>query len=327
MNRPCTARDIMVTDLVLLSPDLHVFDGIAHLLRSDITGAPVVDDNQQFLGVFSEKCCMSVLTVTAELAAQDNGTAPVSVKARDFMANALLTFAPDVNVFDAIGSLLKKRVSGAPVVNANNEFLGVLSERYSMRAVVDAAYDQLPAGQISAFMNRDAGRLVSEEASVLDIAEMFLSMHYRRVVVTRNGQVVGQISRRDVLRAEHHLAKSVRNCERKLLDRSKRIARSDINDERPTSRLPSPEIRAFMDTRARTITEDTDLLGMAHLFLTTNYRRFPVLRDGRLVGQVSRRDLLQTIHDSLDVSPERGAAGLLYLSTLHQPEEVGSRFA
>lgn len=326
MKQPCTARDIMVTDLVLLSPDLHVFDGIAHLLRSDISGAPVVDADQQFLGVFSEKCCMSVLKLTAELAVQDNQSLPTTVKARDFMADALLTFTPEVDVFDAIGSLLKKKVSGAPVVDSNHEFLGVLSERYSMRAVVDAAYDQLPTGQVSAFMNRDTGRLVSEDANVLDIAEMFLTMHYRRVVVTRNGRVVGQVSRRDVLRAEHHLAQTVKNCERKLLERSKRIDRSDSHNDHPTSRLPSPEISAFMDTRARTITEDTDLLSMAHLFLTTNYRRFPVLRDGRLVGQVSRRDLLQTIHDSLDVSKTQGAAGLLYLSTVRKPEEVGSRF-
>ena len=61
MDGPRLAKDIMVTKLVTLSPHTHVFDGIRLLLKHEITGAPVVEDDQQYLGVFSEKCCMGVI--------------------------------------------------------------------------------------------------------------------------------------------------------------------------------------------------------------------------------------------------------------------------
>ena len=59
----------------------------------------------------------------------------------------------------------------------------------------------------------------------------------------------------------------------------------------------------------------TDLLTIAQIFRTTSYRRLPVLRDEKLVGQVSRRDVLQAAHQLQAIAPNRETA-LLYLSSL-----------
>ena len=40
---------------------------------------------------------------------------------------------------------------------------------------------------------------------------------------------------------------------------------------------------------------DTDLYGIAHYFLTKGVRRLPVVQDGKLLGQVTRRDVLRLI--------------------------------
>ena len=79
--------------------------------------------------------------------------------------------------------------------------------------------------------------------------------------------------------------------------------------------LPTTRVDAFMHADARTITEEMDLLSMAQIFLTSASRRLPVLRDEKLVGQVSRRDVLQAAHTLIAVSPDRHS-GLLYLSSL-----------
>ena len=75
------------------------------------------------------------------------------------------------------------------------------------------------------------------------------------------------------------------------------------------------EVRDFMDTKARTILEDTDLLSIAQIFMNTSHRRLPVLRDGKLVGQVSRRDVLAAAHRMLEIAPEPKKAPL-YLSSI-----------
>ena len=76
-----------------------------------------------------------------------------------------------------------------------------------------------------------------------------------------------------------------------------------------------------MDRSAKTISEEVDLLDIAQIFQQTPYRRLPVLTDRKLVGQISRRDLLKATNDVIAVSPRRERS-LLYLSALVAPGEA-----
>ena len=49
----------------------------------------------------------------------------------------------------------------------------------------------------------------------------------------------------------------------------------------------------FMDSEAQTICPETHLLSVAQVFLLTPYRRLPVLEEGKLIGIVSRQDVMK----------------------------------
>ena len=124
--------------------------------------------------------------------------------AKDIMVTRLVTLSPGMDVYDAIGLLLKHRISGAPVVDEVGLFLGVFSEKCCMSVLVKAAYESLPTSQIDPFIDTEA-RTITEEADLLSIVQVFLNTESRRLPVLRSGRLVGQISRRDVLKAAHKM--------------------------------------------------------------------------------------------------------------------------
>ncbi len=127
---------------------------------------------------------------------------PNSITARNIMTRKVISLTPDQDLFEVMGLLVKNKTSGAPVVDRNGRYLGVFSEKSSISLLMDAAERGTPTNRIEAFIDTDAAT-VSPDSGLLSIAQMFMSTHYRRLPVLERGRVIGLISRRDVLKAAH----------------------------------------------------------------------------------------------------------------------------
>ncbi len=124
-------------------------------------------------------------------------------KVREYMVpiEKLHTLRPDTDIYSAVEFLLKHRISGAPVVDEGGALVGVISEKDCLRLLAEGDVGaDVPRGNVDSFMTRD----VSTAVSSMDIyyaAGVFLGHHFRRLPVVDDGKLVGQISRRDILRA------------------------------------------------------------------------------------------------------------------------------
>ena len=125
---------------------------------------------------------------------------------KDYMAKTLVTFKPDTDVLDAVHELVNKRIAGAPVVDDAGNLIGMLSELDCMKVALQAGYHGHWGGPVSDFMS-DGVQTVDGEMNIVDLAQEFVETTYRRFPVMRNNRLIGQISRRDVLRALEYLAK------------------------------------------------------------------------------------------------------------------------
>lgn len=132
---------------------------------------------------------------------------PKSALVRDYMAGRLVTFKPDMDVLDAVQELLQHRIAGAPVVNDQGELLGMLSELDCLKIALNAGYYGDWGGPVADYMTPNV-ETVDADMSIIDLAQRFLKSGFRRFPVLRNNRLVGQISRRDVLRALAQLAVS-----------------------------------------------------------------------------------------------------------------------
>lgn len=131
-----------------------------------------------------------------------------SVKVADYMTKKLVTFTPETNVVEAMGMLLDKRISGAPVVDADGALVGILSEVDLLEVVIQDSYYNESAGIVADYMQTEV-ETVEPESDIYSLAERFRQKHRRRYPVVKNGKLVGQISRRDVLRAAQDFMKRV----------------------------------------------------------------------------------------------------------------------
>jgi len=134
-----------------------------------------------------------------------------SVLVKDWMAANLVTLKPDMDVMDALARLVEARIAGAPVVDHHGNLVGMLSEFDCMKVALDSSYHGEWGGRVSEFMTKDV-ITVPADMSIIDLARRFQESRLRRFPVMDDTRLVGQISRRDVLRALMSIADGPRRA-------------------------------------------------------------------------------------------------------------------
>ncbi len=124
-----------------------------------------------------------------------------SVKVQDFMNTNLITFKPETELFEAIKVFSQHSVSGAPVVNDRGEMVGLLSESDCLKGILSYTYhEEEHGGLVADFMTTEV-ETINVDADIITISDRFIKERRRRFPVLKGGKLVGQISRKDVLRA------------------------------------------------------------------------------------------------------------------------------
>ena len=123
-----------------------------------------------------------------------------SMLVRDYMTADHLAFTPEMDSLTAIHKLLEHRLSGAPVVTADGKLVGFFSEKEGLRIALNASYYEEPGGPVSQYMSREVVTL-DANSSMADAVEAFIERHFHCYPVVAHGRLVGQLTRRDALKA------------------------------------------------------------------------------------------------------------------------------
>lgn len=112
------------------------------------------------------------------------------------MTRHLVTVFPDDSVNETIQTLLDNEISGAPVVDDRIHLVGIISEFRLLQAIYDPL---LKFSFIGDLMTRDV-LTVEEDTPISIVANVMIWNRVRRLPVLRDGQLVGLISRPDLIR-------------------------------------------------------------------------------------------------------------------------------
>lgn len=152
---------------------------------------------------------------------------PNKTTAADIMTKKLHTLSPTDNVMDAVAMLLKNKVSGAPVVD-KGRLVGILSELDCVNHVGHCAMTNSPPLDVGDLMTKEIVT-VPPDTTLLTLAHIFTTKRFRRLpVVDEQGQLLGQLSRRDLMKALFEIMKVQQSSKSKPLYLSAVVDSSDV---------------------------------------------------------------------------------------------------
>ena len=127
------------------------------------------------------------------------------VKAKDIMKKNVITVGRDTPIHEAIKILVDNKITGLPVVNDDMMLAGIISEKDILRILAQMdllmVLDDIKKSDatVEDFMTKE---VVSFEQydTLSDVCDCLIQKNFRRVPILSDGEVVGIISRRDLVR-------------------------------------------------------------------------------------------------------------------------------
>lgn len=122
----------------------------------------------------------------------------MTIYASDIMVKDVITVAETTSLKEVARILAENKITGAPVVNAEGDLVGVISESDIVRKTNNiGAWSPNQAGQI---MTKPAVTVTPTE-TLQRVCEMMHNRRIHRVVVAEGKQIHGILTTMDILRA------------------------------------------------------------------------------------------------------------------------------
>ncbi len=118
-------------------------------------------------------------------------------QAKDIMTAAVISVSPDSSLNDAMEMIIVNRISGLLVIDEAGHLVGILSEADRIKLLVASETPDDDAS-VAEYMTRNVIS-VTPDTDLAEIAELLMRSGIRRVPVVDNGDVVGLISRHDLM--------------------------------------------------------------------------------------------------------------------------------
>jgi len=144
-----TAKEIMTKDVFVIAADDKAQHAVEIMAHNDISGLPVVDDEDKLVGIVTErdlllmeqegppayKTALYGLWITPQhLVEQDARRRGLFVS--DVMTKKVITFGPDDKAAEIAATMREKGINRVPIVDGD-EIVGIVSRHDIMKALAE----------------------------------------------------------------------------------------------------------------------------------------------------------------------------------------------
>lgn len=256
------AKHIAQYGIATIDKNASVYQAVALMVKKNVTGLPVVDESG-LLGIFSEKDALRLL-YDSEFIAGCVG---------DYMTTNVLTFDEEDNLAKICQCLIENSFRRVPILH-KGKLAAIITRADLIRANKDkfrpASSRYASSTQSSKLLAKDimkCGLLtVRTYSPVYEAMEIIAAKNVTGLfVVDEYMNLLGVISEKDMLKLLYN------------------------------SNVKPGTVQDYMTKDVVGFDKNTSLLEICHCLINNNFRRVPILDNGKLIGIISRTDIMAYI--------------------------------
>lgn len=259
-SAPEKAKDVARYGVITIRSQESVYKAIEIMVGKNVSGLPVLDDTG-LVGIISEKDVLRLLY----------GDQFLTGSVGDYMTSNVITFATDDSLTDVCDCLVKNEFRRVPILH-EGKLVGIISradlikakkDKFKPQAVPERSTEQRGGSVLARDIMKCGLLTVQRHTPIYETMDILASRNITGLpVVDDYMNLIGIISEKDML---------------KLL--------CDPN-------VKAGKTEEFMTEEVVSFNHDDSLYDVCDCLVNNNFRRVPILNQGKVVGIISRADVM-----------------------------------
>lgn len=265
-------KNIMSEDLVTIDKDQNLSDALKLLRKHNISRLPVLNTNEnhqkELVGIISEK------DIADKLGSSKYENMPSTrIHVSSVMVKDVIAAPQTMDKKEVADVMLKNKIDSIPIVE-DNALVGLVTKADFVALANGKAFEKITAGDIMS----DNITSISPEERLVHGRRLMQDNNVGRLPVIEEGELVGIVTSRDVMRA--------------FIDFKKKVP-----EKYQKSQIKEVYIEDVMSHKPISVSPETSVSEIADMMLENGFKGFPVVEDGKVVGVVTQTDILRLISD------------------------------
>lgn len=126
---PTSIINGMNKNFAVIKPNMPVVEACGELIKKEMLGGPVIDDDGKLIGWVSEQECLQVII---QVVYHNQRVATV----QDIMRKDVLSMSPNIEFMVIAEQMLQQKPKSYPVVDSTNKVIGVINRRHILNMLL-----------------------------------------------------------------------------------------------------------------------------------------------------------------------------------------------
>lgn len=266
-------RNWMSSPVITVTPKTHLADARRIMNAENIRTLPVVE-NGKLVGIVTRR---GLLRIDFSTLIGPEGQAGTDLK--DELIEAIMTKTPITTPQNALmpkaaRSMMENKITALPVMSDKGELIGILTSSDIFRAILAELPELNQDIRVSDYMTREVVT-IQPDTSLLETHRLMGTERIRALPVLEEGQLVGIVTRTDVMSADPSRLANRFNQETSL-------------------KILTQSVEKLMSRELVTIRSEQPIVDAAKLLLENKFHCLPVVDGaGELCGILTESDLFR----------------------------------